>query len=76
MHTVTSKDDTLIAFDRSGSGTPVVIVNGALGTRQTESGVAALLAPQFTVYTYDRRGRGDSGDAAQLLSPRSGDHFM
>jgi pimeloyl-ACP methyl ester carboxylesterase len=65
MNIVTSKDGTGIAFERSGSGAPVVLVSGALGTRQSEAEVAALLASDFTVYTYDRRGRGDSGDAAQ-----------
>jgi pimeloyl-ACP methyl ester carboxylesterase len=65
MITVTSTDGTSIAVDRTGSGAPVVIVNGALGTRDTDASLATLLAPHFTVYTYDRRGRGDSGDAAQ-----------
>ena len=65
MQTVTSKDGTTIAFDNSGSGPAVILVDGALGSRGFESGLgqlAALLSEQFTVYHYDRRGRGDSGD--------------
>jgi pimeloyl-ACP methyl ester carboxylesterase len=59
---VTSKDGTTIAFDRSGDGPPVVLVGGALSTRGTAEPLAALLEPSFTIYAYDRRGRGDSGD--------------
>lgn len=62
MNTVTSKDGTTIAFDRSGEGPPLVVVGGALSTRGAAETLAALLAPSFTVYAYDRRGRGDSGD--------------
>jgi pimeloyl-ACP methyl ester carboxylesterase len=62
VHTVTSKDGTTIAFERSGAGPPLVLVGGALNTRGAASTVAELLAPSFTVYAYDRRGRGDSGD--------------
>jgi pimeloyl-ACP methyl ester carboxylesterase len=64
MHTVRSKDGTPIAFDRSGTGPALVIVDGALCYRASgPSGpMAALLADRFTVFTYDRRGRGDSGD--------------
>ena len=62
MGTVTSKDGTTIAFDRSGEGPPVVVVGGALSTRSAADLLAGLLAPSFTVYAYDRRGRGDSGD--------------
>ena len=64
MHTVRSKDGTPIAFDRSGSGPALIVVDGALCYRASgPSGpLAALLADRFTVFTYDRRGRGDSGD--------------
>lgn len=65
MQTVTSKDGTTIAFDKSGSGPAVVLVDGALGSRGFETGLgqlAALLSEHFTAYHYDRRGRGDSGD--------------
>jgi pimeloyl-ACP methyl ester carboxylesterase len=62
MLSVTSKDGTRIAYDRQGSGPALILVGGALSRRVDGNELAALLAPQFTVYTYDRRGRGDSGD--------------
>jgi pimeloyl-ACP methyl ester carboxylesterase len=69
---VISRDGTPIAFERSGDGPPVVLVDGALCTRTT--GPAGKLAPyledRFTVYTYDRRGRGGSGDTAPYAVAR------
>src|SRR5258706_2176516 len=64
MQKVISSDGTPIAFDRTGSGFPIILVDGALCYRASgPSGpLAALLAPHFTVFTYDRRGRGDSTD--------------
>ncbi len=64
METVTSKDGTVIAFDRSGSGPAVILVAGALGTRSKgmDNPLITSLSPHFTVIDYDRRGRGDSGD--------------
>ncbi len=66
MRTALSKDGTPIVFDRIGNGPPVILVDGALCYRAMgQSGqLAELLAPHFTVFTYDRRGRGDSGDTA------------
>jgi pimeloyl-ACP methyl ester carboxylesterase len=64
MNTVTSPDGVTIAYERSGSGPALVIVNGALSTRQTGAPLAPLLDPDFTLYRYDRRGRGDSSDAS------------
>jgi pimeloyl-ACP methyl ester carboxylesterase len=62
MNTVTSKDGTRIAFDRSGAGPALLVVNGAMAARSDTVSLAAALAPHFTVFAYDRRGRGDSGD--------------
>ncbi len=62
METVTSRDGTTIAFDRRGAGPALVLVTGALGTRAGHQPLAALLAEDFTVFNYDRRGRADSGD--------------
>lgn len=62
MDSVTSKDGTTITFDRLGAGPAVVLVCGASVDRMSNAGVAALLAPDFTVFNYDRRGRGASGD--------------
>ena len=66
MHTVTSADGTSIAYDRFGAGDPLVLVGGAFSYRRYPGQVklAKLLAEHFTVYSYDRRGRGDSGDSA------------
>jgi pimeloyl-ACP methyl ester carboxylesterase len=62
METVTSKDGTTIAFDRLGSGPPVVLVCGGSVDRTADAEIAQELASDFTVFNYDRRGRGDSGD--------------
>src|SRR5262249_58976517 len=64
MKTVTSKDGTTIAYDQTGTGPPLVLVDGALNSRAfgLNGPLAAILADRFTVVTYDRRGRGDSGD--------------
>ena len=62
MQTVTSKDGTTIAYDQTGTGPALILVGGALSERSAAIPMAGLLAPNFTVYGYDRRGRGDSGD--------------
>jgi pimeloyl-ACP methyl ester carboxylesterase len=62
MERVTSKDGTTIAFERLGSGPPVVLVCGGSVDRTADSAIAQELASHFTVFNYDRRGRGDSGD--------------
>ena len=69
MSRVTSKDGTSIAYDRQGSGPAVILVGGGLvdpltgrAGRWENAPLAAELAGRFTVYNYDRRGRGDSGD--------------
>lgn len=61
---VRSEDGTHIAFDRIGRGEPVILVDAALCYRGMGPcwPLAELLAPHFTVITFDRRGRGDSGD--------------
>lgn len=64
MQTVRSTDGTTIAFDRSGHGPSLILVLGAFCDRSSSTSRAAVLASSFTVYEYDRRGRGDSGDAA------------
>src|SRR5467141_1442541 len=69
---VFSKDGTAIAFDRIGYGPPVILIDGALCYRgMGQSGqLAELLAPHFTVFTYDRRGRGESGDTQPYAPER------
>ncbi len=73
MPTVTSADGTTIAYERTGSGPALVLVDGAMCYRGAGPmrPLAALLQDNFaggdqrstfTVYTYDRRGRGESSD--------------
>lgn len=62
MNHVTSKDGTTIGFDRLGDGPPVILVCGGSVDRMSNAGVAAILSSSFTIYNYDRRGRGISGD--------------
>ncbi|NEE04431.1 alpha/beta fold hydrolase [Phytoactinopolyspora halotolerans] len=64
MYTTTSNDGTTIAYDRTGDGPPVILVDGALCHRAfgPAAPLAKQLADRYTVYTYDRRGRGDSTD--------------
>jgi pimeloyl-ACP methyl ester carboxylesterase len=61
---VTSSDGTKIAYERSGNGRALILVDGALCSRAfgPSPTLAPLLARHFTVYAYDRRGRGQSGD--------------
>src|SRR6266481_4838079 len=70
MRKVISKDSTPIAFDQSGQGPALILVAGATATRLAEASLAAALAPQFTVFAYDRRGRGDSGDTSPYAVER------
>ena len=60
--TVTSADGTTIAYERVGSGPALIVLGGAMNTRRSAAGLAALLEQRLTVYTVDRRGRGDSGN--------------
>src|SRR2546429_4029744 len=70
MRKVISKDGTAIAFVRSGKGSPIILVGGALADRSADAPLAALLAQHFTVFNYDRRGRGESGDTAPYAVER------
>jgi pimeloyl-ACP methyl ester carboxylesterase len=71
MPIVTSKDGTKIAYDKTGHGPAVIHVAGAMGTRSFGfPDHARLLASHFTVYTYDRRGRGESTDTRAFAVER------
>lgn len=65
MKKATSKDGTTIAYDQTGKGQKVILVDGALCYRSfgPMPGLSKLLEPNFTVITYDRRGRGDSSNS-------------
>lgn len=71
MHKVISKDGATIVYEKIGSGKPLILVDGALCCRSfgPMPKLATLLADHFTVYYYDRRGRGDSTDV-QPYSPQ------
>jgi len=64
MKTVLSRDGTRIAYEQLGSGPHVLLVDGAMCSRKfgPMPKLAPLLAQNFTVFHYDRRGRGDSGN--------------
>jgi pimeloyl-ACP methyl ester carboxylesterase len=70
LNRVTSSDGTTIAFDRSGEGPAVILVCGGSTDRSANAPLAALLAEHFTVFNYDRRGRGDSGETAPYAVER------
>jgi pimeloyl-ACP methyl ester carboxylesterase len=67
---VRSADGTTIAYDRAGDGPPLLLVGGALSDRRAAIPLTGLLTPTFTVFRYDRRGRGDSGDAESYAVQR------
>ena len=64
MQTTKSADGTVIAYDRTGDGPPLVVAVGAFCDRGSFVPPDDLTS-RFTVYTYDRRGRGDSGDTGR-----------
>ena len=72
MSTVTSKDGTTIAYEKAGSGPAVVLVDGALCYREfgPARDVSKALEDEYTVYIYDRRGRGESGDTLPYAAQR------
>jgi pimeloyl-ACP methyl ester carboxylesterase len=76
MRSVTSADGTLIAYEQQGAGPALIVVDGAMSTRGGKAALRALLAPQLTVFGYDRRGRGDSGDTLPYAVDREIDDIQ
>jgi pimeloyl-ACP methyl ester carboxylesterase len=72
MNTVRSADGTTIGYTQAGQGPPLILVDGAMCSRSfgPMPKLAAQLAPHFTVFSYDRRGRGDSGDTLPYAPDR------
>jgi pimeloyl-ACP methyl ester carboxylesterase len=72
MTQVISKDGTPIAYEKLGAGPALILVDGALCSRRfgPMPKLAPLLAKRFTVFVYDRRGRGDSGDTRPYAKER------
>jgi len=64
IKTVKSADGTLIAYEKTGEGPPLVLVHGTIDDHTYWEMVQPAMAEHFTVYAIDRRGRGQSGDAA------------
>jgi pimeloyl-ACP methyl ester carboxylesterase len=73
MEKLTSTDGTTIAYQRSGGGPALILVVGAFCDRSSTAGLTPLLASDFTVYEYDRRGRGSSGDSPDYSVDREVD---
>src|SRR4051794_5806898 len=75
MQKVTSKDGTTIVYDQTGKGPALILVGGALEQRALDTDTAKLAAfpllnQHFTMYHYDRRGRGDSADTQPFAVER------
>lgn len=72
MSHIQSSDGTPIAYEQTGAGPALIVIDGALCSRAfgPSSKLARLLAQHFTVYRYDRRGRGQSGDTAPYSPSR------
>ena len=70
MNIVRSADGTTIAYDSQGDGPALILVDGAMSTRSTGSKpeLARVLSAHFTVYGYDRRGRGTAGTSCRMRS--------
>ena len=70
MRKVVSRDGTTIAYEKTGEGPPIVLLNGAFRDHTIFDSLVPELAPRCTTYTYDRRGRGESGDAPEYAVER------
>lgn len=59
---VSSKDGTIISYEKSGDGSLIILIDGAMAHRAYRGSrpLASELSNMFTVLTYDRRGRGQS----------------
>jgi pimeloyl-ACP methyl ester carboxylesterase len=68
-----SKDGTRIAYDRSGTGPPLVLVHGTGIDHTYWDPIVPKLTQHFTVYAMDRRGRGQSGDTEPYAIQREFD---
>jgi pimeloyl-ACP methyl ester carboxylesterase len=62
METVTTADDTEIAFERYGDGPPLIALHGSAATGESLQPIVSQLAADYTVIVPNRRGRGASGD--------------
>jgi pimeloyl-ACP methyl ester carboxylesterase len=70
MRTARSEDGTTIAFEQFGAGPPIILVAATLGDHSWVAPLAKALGGRFTAVTYDRRGRGASGDSSHYAVDR------
>jgi pimeloyl-ACP methyl ester carboxylesterase len=70
MQTIRSTDGTPIAYQRSGQGSPLILVHGTTADHTRWAPILPILEQHFTVYAVDRRGRGESGDTEQYAIER------
>jgi pimeloyl-ACP methyl ester carboxylesterase len=70
MEKIRSRDGTPIAYQRTGTGAPLVLVHGTLSSHGGWAPILPALEQQFTVYRMDRRGRGESGDSSDYAIER------
>ncbi len=73
MDKIISKDGTPIAYQRSGAGSPLVLVHGTSSFSNRWEAVLPAFEQLFTVYAMERRGRGESGDSAEYSIEREAD---
>lgn len=78
METITSADGTEIAYERTGSGPPLVLVhgNGDVHEFWDLAGARAAFTEHFTVYAMDRRGRGENGDTTDYELEREAEDVV
>lgn len=62
MQTLTSTDGTTIAYEKTGSGPGIIVISNVAEDHTGVAGLSAALSEHFTVISFDRRGRGESGD--------------
>jgi pimeloyl-ACP methyl ester carboxylesterase len=76
LREVTTPDGVRIACQVSGHGTPLIMVHGAGSGRWSFDLVRPHLEDAFEVWSIDRRGRGDSSDAASYAIEREFDDVV
>ena len=76
MESVISADGTPIAYERTGSGPPLILVHGAASDHTRWATLVEQIKDHFTLYIMDRRGRGESGDAEKYAMAREGEDIV
>ena len=78
MPTVTSSDGTRIAYETTGTGPALILVDGAMCYRDfgPARALSAAFADDYTVHLYDRRGRGESGNTLPWTADREIDDLQ